>query len=127
MTALDLHHASLQMGGPDSFGTPPSYHKTLSGDLGLIHRVHRGFAYLNFATDKTRGLTLGFPGFRNVETHSRYTDSGFHILGFPDWRRRGVLPFGFPHAETPKPIHAKPTHLQSVSGFWVPGFHDLRK
>jgi len=54
-TTLDLRHASLQMGGPDSFGTPPSYHKTLSVDLGLIHIVHRGFAYRDFATGEDEG------------------------------------------------------------------------
>jgi hypothetical protein len=76
---------------------------------------------------KTRGLALGFLGCRNAETHSCYTNSGFRIPRFCDWRRRGVLPFGFPGAETPKPIHAKSTHLQSASGFRVPGFRDLRK
>jgi hypothetical protein len=52
--ALDLRHTSLQMGCPDSFGTPP-YHKTLSDDLGLIHRAHRGFAYQDFATSEDEG------------------------------------------------------------------------
>jgi hypothetical protein len=43
------------MGGPDSFRTPPSYHKTLSSDLGLIHRVRRGFGYRDFATGEDEG------------------------------------------------------------------------
>jgi hypothetical protein len=55
LVALDLRHTSLQMGSPYSFGTPPSYHKTLSGDLGLIHRVHRGFAYRDFVTGEDEG------------------------------------------------------------------------
>jgi hypothetical protein len=141
------------MGGPDSFGTPPSYHKTLSGDLGLIHRAHRGFAYRDFATcedkgsyplvsqvpkhrnpftlhrfgishtgishirisqhAKTRVHTLWFPGYRNAETHSHFTDSGyripgFRISGFRNMRRQGFIPFGFPGTETLKPIHTSP-------------------
>jgi hypothetical protein len=46
---------SLQTDGPDSFGTPPSCHKTLSGDLGLIHRARRDFAYRDFATCENEG------------------------------------------------------------------------
>jgi hypothetical protein len=106
--ALDLRHASLQMGGPDSFGTPPSYHKTLSGDLGLIHRAHRGFAYRDFATGEDEGScpwVSRVPKCRNLFTLNRF---GVCVPGFRDWRRRGVLPLGFPGAETPKPIHAKP-------------------
>jgi hypothetical protein len=49
---LDLHHVSLKMDHPYSFGTPPSYHKTLSDDLGLIHRVCQGFTYQDFTTSE---------------------------------------------------------------------------
>jgi hypothetical protein len=97
------------MDGPDSFGTPPSYHKTLSGDLGLIHRARRGFGYRDFTTCENEGscpLVSRVPKRRNLFTLNRFGVS--YIPGFHDWRKRGVLPFGFPGAETPKPIHAKP-------------------
>jgi hypothetical protein len=53
--ALDLRPTSLQMDGPDIFRTPPSYHKTLSCDLGLIHRAHQGFAYQDLVTCENEG------------------------------------------------------------------------
>jgi hypothetical protein len=100
--ALDLRHASLQMGGPDSFGTPPPYHKTLSGDLGLIHRAHRGFAYRDFTTGEDEGScpwVSRVPKHQNLFTLNHF---GVSHIGFRDWRIQGNLPLGFPGAETPK-------------------------
>jgi hypothetical protein len=96
------------MDGPDSFGTPPSYHKTLSGDLGLIHRARRGFVYRDFVTCENEGscpLVSRVPKRRNLFTLNRF---GVSYTGISRLAKRGVLPFGFPGAETPKPIHAKP-------------------
>jgi hypothetical protein len=50
------------MDGLDCFGTPLSYHKTLSGDLGLIHSVSR-FQVSGFHDLQKRGvLPFGFSG-----------------------------------------------------------------
>jgi hypothetical protein len=109
--ALDLRHASLQMGGPDSFGTPPSYHKTLSGDLGLIHKTHRGFTYRYFATGEDEGScpwVSRVPKRRNLFMLNRF---GVSHIGISRLANTRELALGFPgcrNAETPKLIHAKP-------------------
>jgi hypothetical protein len=101
--ALDLRHASLQMGGPDSFGTPPSYHKTLSSDLGLIHRAHRGFAYRDFTTGEDEGScpwVSRVPKRRNLFTLNRF---GVSYTGISRLAKTRGLALGFPgcrNAET---------------------------
>jgi hypothetical protein len=78
LVALDLRHTSLQMGSPDSFGTPPPYQKTLSGDLGHIHRVHRGFTYRDFETGEYEGT---FPWVSRVPKHQNlFTLNQFGVL-----------------------------------------------
>jgi hypothetical protein len=65
----------LQMDGPDSFGTPPSYHMTLSCDLGLIHRACQGFVYRDFMTCEDEGscpLVSRVPKRQNLFTLNRF-------------------------------------------------------
>jgi hypothetical protein len=96
------------MDGPDSFKTPPSYHKTLSGELGLIHRTHRGFGYQDFATCENEGsypLVSRVPKRQNLFTLNQF---GVSYTRISRLRKQGVLPFGFPGAKMPKPIHGKP-------------------
>ena len=101
--ALDLRHASLQMGDPDSFRTPPPYQKTLSGDLGLIHRVHRGFMYRDFTTGEDEGSCPWVSQVlkrRNLFTLNRFVVSYIEILRLVNTRE---LALGFPgcrNAET---------------------------
>jgi len=52
---LTSHDASPLMDGPDPFGTPLFYHVTLSYDLGLILRAHRGFVYQDFVMGEDEG------------------------------------------------------------------------
>jgi hypothetical protein len=73
----------------------------------------RGFAYRDFTTGEDEGScpwVSRVPKRRNLFTLNRFGVSGMpkHRNLFSDWRRRGVLPLGFPGAEMPKPIHAKP-------------------
>jgi hypothetical protein len=115
------------MGGPDSFGTPPSYHKTLSGDLGLIHRAHRGFAYQDFATGEDEGScpwVSRVPKRRNPFTLHRF---GVSHTGISRLAKMRGLTLWFPGCRNTETYSRKTTHLQSASGFRVPGFRDLRK
>jgi hypothetical protein len=94
--ALDICHASLKMEGPDSFRTLPSYHKTLSSDLGLLHRARRGFMYRDFATCENEGScpwVSQVPKCQNPFTLNRFGVSGIGILRLV--KTRG-LSLGFP-------------------------------
>jgi hypothetical protein len=98
----------------------------------LIHRARRGFGYRDFATCENDGsypLVSRVLKRRNLFTQNRLIHrarQGFGYRDFATCENEGSYPL-VSWVPKPKPIHAKPAHPQSASGFRVPGFRDLRK
>jgi hypothetical protein len=95
------------MDGPNPFGTPPSYHKTLFGDLGLIHRARRGFVYRDFATSENEGsfpLVSRVSKRRNLFTLNRFEVSYTGISRLAKTRGLALWFPGCRNVETFSPI-----------------------
>jgi hypothetical protein len=81
------------MDGPNPFGTPPSYHMTLSCDLGLIHRARRGFVYQDFVTCENGGvLPFGFLGAETPKLIHAKPIRGFVYRDFATCENEGSFP-----------------------------------